>query len=347
MKNFVLSLSALLLSILIVFFTSWISKTPTADHDVFFVKKGQSLYQVVQNLKKENRISSTSFLYYTLRFLGAHSNLKSGQYRLNGSESIADYYKLFTEGRYESRGITIPEGYSNKRLAGILKKYGMDSLTFMSVQSDAELLKKYGIPAKSTEGYLLPNTYQVNYDITEYDFTVLLLDSQKLIWTDQMDSEIKNRNLTRHKILTMASIIEGEAMVESEMTRISGVYWNRIAKGIALGADPTIQYIIPNGPRRVFFKDLEIQSPYNTYRVKGLPPGPIGNPGEKSIMAAIYPEKHNYLYFVADGFGGHVFTKSLIEHNKAKAKYDSIMKPRRAMERQKTASASEKNGKLQ
>lgn len=344
MKKIQFILITIVIITLLVFYAPWISKSPNPDHEIFFVKKGENLNQVIAKLKKENRIRSSSFLYYSLRLLGTHKRLKSGQYRLNGSESIANYNTLFSEGRYETRSLTIPEGYSNKRLAVILRKYGIDSLKFMQIQSDEGLLKKYSIPAKTTEGYLLPNTYEVNYDITEMELTELLLKSQQSVWSEKMDAEIKARNLTRHKILTMASIIEGEAMKDSEMARISGVYWNRIAKGIALGADPTIQYLIPNGPRRILFKDLEIASPYNTYRVKGLPPGPIGNPGEKSIIAAIFPEKHNYLYFVADGFGGHVFTKSLIEHNKAKEKYDSIMKPRREQEKKKAAQLTNQNG---
>ena len=346
MKILQLSIITIVILALLVFYVPWISKTPKPDHDIFFVKKGESLKQVITNLKKENRIRNSSFLYYSLRLLGTHKRLKSGQYRLNGSESIANFNTLFSEGRYETRSLTIPEGYSNKRIALILKKYGLDSLKFMQIQSDESLLKKYSISAKNTEGYLLPNTYEVNYDISELELTELLLKAQQSVWTEKMDADIKSRNLTRHKILTIASIIEGEAMVESEMPRISGVYWNRILKGIPLGADPTIQYLIPNGPRRVLFKDLEIVSPYNTYRVKGLPPGPIGNPGVKSITAAIYPEKHNYLYFVADGFGGHVFTKSLIEHNKAKEKYDLIMKPRREQEKKKAAQITKQNGAM-
>jgi UPF0755 protein len=114
---------------------------------------------------------------------------------------------------------------------------------------------------------------------------------------------------------------KGETHKEAEMSRISGVYHNRLRIGMKLQADPTIQYVLPNGWKRLTFKDLELDSPYNTYKYFGLPPGPINSPGKSAILAALYPEKNNYLYFVADGTGGHLFGKTLTEHNKNVKKY--------------------------
>jgi UPF0755 protein len=131
-------------------------------------------------------------------------------------------------------------------------------------------------------------------------------------------------NMRMHDILTIASIIEGEVIVDAERPIVASVYYNRLRKRIRLQADPTIQYIIPGAPRRLLIKDLEIDSPYNTYVYYGLPPGPINNPGKASIMAAIYPANTKYLYFVAKGDGSHVFSKTLSEHNRAKASFDKI-----------------------
>ena len=120
--------------------------------------------------------------------------------------------------------------------------------------------------------------------------------------------------MSLHEILTLASIIEGEAILDDERTTISGVYHNRLRKGMRLQADPTIQFVISNGPRRVLFDDLQIKSPYNTYLYSGLPPGPISNPRVASIHAALYPAQHDYLFFVSNGRGGHWFARNYDGH---------------------------------
>ena len=131
-------------------------------------------------------------------------------------------------------------------------------------------------------------------------------------------------NLTENEVLALASIIEGEAIYDSERPRISGVYHNRLKKGMRLQADPTIQYIIEDSPRRLLNKDLKIKSPYNTYLNYGLPPGPINSPGLESIKAALYPEKVDFLFFVAKGDGYHTFSKTEKEHNKAKRAFQKV-----------------------
>jgi len=146
--------------------------------------------------------------------------------------------------------------------------------------------------------------------------------------------------LSTNDVLALASIIEGEAMIDSEMVFISSVYHNRLKKGMRLQADPTIQYIIPDGPRRLLNRDLEIDSPYNTYKYAGLPPGPISNPGILAIRAAVSPAKTDNIFFVADGKGGHIFTKTLRQHLRAKAKFDEI---RREVAREKRKNSSKSN----
>jgi UPF0755 protein len=135
----------------------------------------------------------------------------------------------------------------------------------------------------------------------------------------------KELGFTTHQVITLASIVEGEAMYEDEKPRIAGVYLNRLKRNMPLEADPTIQYIIPDGPRRLYYKDLTIQSPYNTYLNKGLPPGPVNNPGKSSILAVLYPEKHKFLYFVSDGRGRHVFSKTYVEHLTAVRRYRKLL----------------------
>jgi UPF0755 protein len=141
---------------------------------------------------------------------------------------------------------------------------------------------------------------------------------------DSIQIRIRVAGMTLHQAVTLASIIEGEVQIGSEAPLVSAVYHNRLAKRMALEADPTIQYIIPDGPRRLHLSDLMIRNPYNTYRFLGLPPGPINNPGLRSIKAAIQPAKVDYLYFVAQGDGSHAFTRDYSSHLAAKQKLDKI-----------------------
>ena len=156
---------------------------------------------------------------------------------------------------------------------------------------------------------------------------------------NSLSNHVFEKGWTVHQILTLASIIEGEAMVDSERAMVSAVYYNRLKQGILLQADPTIQYIIPDGPRRLLRKDLAIDSPYNTYLHPGLPPGPVNNPGLKSILAAINPAHVDYLYLVAKGDGSHIFSRTLREHQIAKQRFDEF---RRMINRKKKA--NDQNG---
>jgi UPF0755 protein len=144
--------------------------------------------------------------------------------------------------------------------------------------------------------------------------------------TDSLRDRAQVLGMNEIEVITLASIIEGEALYDKERPIIAGVYHNRLQKGMKLQADPTIQYIIDDGPRRLLKKDLMIESPYNTYLNKGLPPGPINNPGKKSILAALFPLKNDYLFFVARGDGYHTFTKTEQEHNQAKRKFNKMRK---------------------
>jgi UPF0755 protein len=172
--------------------------------------------------------------------------------------------------------------------------------------------------ADNLEGYLLPNTYYFHENSSILDVVKKLkTEMDKIFEDEEVISQMAKLKMTKHQILTLASIIDGESNKESEFKLIAGVYYNRLKKGIRLQADPTIQYLKRNSNNRnkVLFKDLEIKSPYNTYLNAGLPPSPINNPGKSAVLAAIFPEKTNFIYFVADGTGGHKFSKSLSEHN--------------------------------
>ena len=158
------------------------------------------------------------------------------------------------------------------------------------------------------------------------------MQTMSIFKSEKVRNSLKELNMTQHQILTLASIIEGEAILDNERPLISSLYHNRLKKGMRLQADPTIQYILDGPPRRLLIKHLEIDSPYNTYKYSGLPPGPINNPGKASILAAIFPAETNYLYMVAVGDGSHTFSTNLTDHNRAKEEFDKV---RRKVAREK------------
>ena len=184
-----------------------------------------------------------------------------------------------------------------------------------------EIIQDFNIKGKSLEGYLYPDTYYLYHDSSPDEIINILLTE---FWK-RFDKNLINRTnqlgLSVHQVVTLASIIEGEAMLSSERKTISSVYHNRLKINMKLQADPTIQYIIPGPPKTLSIRDLRIKSDYNTYQNYGLPPGPINNPGIESIIAALYPEDTNFLYFVAQGDGSHAFTTNEKDHEEAKRIY--------------------------
>tara|TARA_B100000408_G_C10259089_1_gene206863 strand:- start:300 stop:890 length:591 start_codon:yes stop_codon:yes gene_type:complete len=183
-----------------------------------------------------------------------------------------------------------------------------------------------GVKAPTLEGFLFPETYY----FVENESPQTILRKMVSEYQDRVSDKMRNRivelGLSELQLITLASIIEGEAIHDKERKNISSVYHNRLNKGMRLQADPTIQYIIKDGPRRLLNKDLNIKSPYNTYLNEGLPIGPINNPGLKSIIAALYPTESEYIYFVARGDGYHTFSRTQEEHNFAKRKLNSLRK---------------------
>lgn len=171
------------------------------------------------------------------------------------------------------------------------------------------------------EGYLFPDIYEIYERSSPAEIIGIFYNGFKNFWTDSLSQKADSMGYTVHEILTIASIVEGETNNKSEMPVIASVYLNRLKRGMKLEADPTIQYLQPNGWKRLLYKDLKINSPYNTYLYKGLPPGPINNPGREAILGVLYPANTNYLFFVANGEGGHNFSRTYSQHLRNVNKY--------------------------
>lgn len=293
----------------------------------FKVKWGSSLYAISQNLEKEGIIQSADYFVLATRLLGRSDAFKAGLFRLKTSSSNYSTLKALQQGAQSYIKLTVPEGLPAKKIAAIVQnKLDLDSTTFMHLLSDTGLIAELGLQTPQLEGYLFPETYNLPYGIDERQVIETMVDLFRVQLPDSFEVRAGRAGFMPNQIIILASIIEAEALLDDEMPLISSVFHNRLKKGMLLQADPTIQYIIPDGPRRLLNRDLEIDSPYNTYKHPGLPPTPINNPGRKAILAALDPADTGYLYFVANGDGSHTFSVTLRQHLNAKRKLDEIRK---------------------
>ena len=234
-----------------------------------------------------------------------------------------DILQRITTGQTVIHPITIPEGFRITEIADLLIQRGLiDKNKFMGLTGDKELLQTMEIPGDSLEGYLYPETYHFSKFTDERKIIQKMLETfkERAIKPEYID-RARKLNFTFHEIITLASLIEKETGVDEERNIISSVFHNRLRKKMLLQTDPTVIYAMRNFDGNIRKKDLSIDSPYNTYKNRGLPPGPIASPGIKSIHAALYPEKTKHLYFVSKKNGSHQFSNNLIDHNRAVKKY--------------------------
>ncbi len=234
-----------------------------------------------------------------------------------GNTNFELLYSIFTGKQLCIRKVTFPEGIRLEKFASIVQReLAVDSAGFMNFVTSDSLLKANSIPGASAEGYLMPNTYQFYWKQSIPEIVNTLMKAQDKIWNEKFSKSAFDEGKSRNEILTLASIIEAEAPNNQDKLRVSGVFYNRMRINMPLQSDPTVLYALKLHKERVLYKDLEVDSPYNTYRHIGLPPGPINSPGLKSIEAAIFPEVHDYLYFVAtaDGSGRITFARTGTQH---------------------------------
>lgn len=323
LRFFLLLLGSLVIAAAVWGYEIFLAPVTPVQESYFKIRRGWKLTQVADSLAAHGLLADRQSFITAARLIGRAEKLKAGKYLIAPRSSNLDLIKLFESGRALRQRVTIPEGLGAAGIAGLMQReLEIDSSAFMALVKDERLAGEMGIDAPCLEGYLYPNTYQFYWGDTARDVINVLVGEFHLRLPDSLIDRAKEIGWRLHDVVTLASIIEGEAAVDSERALISAVYWNRLRKGMRLQADPTIQYIIPGPPRRVLHRDLAIDSPYNTYLHAGLPPGPVNNPGSKSIVAALYPKPAGYLYFVARGDGSHVFSYTLSQHNAAKRQFD-------------------------
>jgi len=282
------------------------------------VSKGQSFSSVVDSLYEKGIIASKTTFSLAGRLLGVTHTMRVGKYSFVSGVSNHDILSDIAYGFSSiSTTVTLQEGLRSTLYARILKRHlGIDSVRFMELLRDTSLIGIYPHNSLSLEGYLMPDTYEFFWQDDEKQIIQQMITEFRMFFVDTLQQRMKKLGLTLNDVLTMASIVEGEAVYDDERPIIAGVYYNRLRIRMPLQADPTVQYAVADVPRRLTRNDLKVDSPYNTYLRYGLPPGPINNPSRKSILAALYPAKHSYLYFVSDNNGRHRFAKTYQEHQR-------------------------------
>ena len=260
--------------------------------------------------------------------------VRAGEYEFVAGESYRRILERLRQGDIVQIKVTVPEGLTCKEIAAILHdRLEINEAEFLRLSADPELLRRHSIDSPSFEGYLFPDTYFFPSRTTALQALETMLQRFFIAWTTAHEERARAIGMTRGQVLTLASIIEGEALLNSERRRISTVYHNRLRRDMLLQADPTVLYALGGVRRRVLYSDLRALSPYNTYVNRGLPPGPICNAGLGSIEAALSPlQGSEELFFVAarDGSGRHVFTTNLDDHMAAKRRADVLIARRAA-----------------
>jgi len=296
------------------------------------IPRGANFGQAADSLARNGVIGSPKIFRLYGRITGGDRNIKPGTYLLKHGTPWKDIVGALNGGHGLVNTVTIPEGYTladiTPRLARTLR-VPVDSVE--AAVRDTALLARLDIPNTTLEGYLFPDTYAFPVGTTARQAVREMVYSFERRWRPDWDSSVVELKINRNDLVTMASIVEKEARVPEERPVIAAVYYNRLRRGMLLQADPTIQYALKHHVGRVLYKDLTIESPYNTYVHKGLPPGPVASPGVASLAAAANPANVPYLYFVATADGHHEFRMTLEEHTSA------IRQVRATMPAKKTA----------
>lgn len=270
---------------------------PNSEKKVIFqIKKGEGLGKISANLEKNKLVWWGPFFSLYAVVSGSAGKLQAGFYSLDSGMNIARIAKKFSEGEIAKETITVPEGFTAKQIHAKLKNVTTPDL----------------VALQDHEGYLFPDTYEISYGMAVEDVIKIMRDN--------FDLKTVNLKITA-EVIIMASLIEKEVRTKDDKELVSGVLWKRLRAGVPLQVDATINYITGNQAVRVSKEETKIDSPYNTYLGKGLPAGPISNPGLESIRAALYPENSAYWYYLSTPEGKTIFSRTLDEHNYAKAKY--------------------------
>ena len=285
---------------------------------VLVIEKGQTGSEIADMLFERGLIRSTQGFKLWLYLSGTNDKLQTGHYQIPNKVTVRELISLLQEGHVESIRVTIPEGYTVGDIAIVLEKNQImkakDFLAEAKTYVPYPYMKGTKPATYPVEGFLFPSTYEIPVGATPRDVIQMMTDEMNRYLTPAVKKQIQAQHMSIHDFVTLASIVERESLFDADRPTIAGVFKKRLAHGIPLQSDATISYVLGYAKENVTIGDTQLQSPYNTYVSKGLPPGPIANPGKKSLDAVLYSENTDYLYFVADKEGHNHFSKTYEEH---------------------------------
>lgn len=317
------------------FYSLLYEQNDIAESTVILVEKGENLNQIARRLKRDNLLNSVAVFKVAARLSGKSTQLKAGEYRIPARASAKEILDILVSGQTVVRRVTVPEGKTSRQIFDLL-------MQTPGLFGD--------LPEPPPNGSLLPETYVFSYGLPRKVILERMLSGMNK--TIEELWPLRDPDLpytTKEEVLVLASIVEKETSVPAERPRIAGVFVNRLRKGMRLQTDPTVIYAVTGGTmelnRRLTHKDLRTDHPFNTYVNKGLPPAPICNPGRESIQAVLQPQKTNEIYFVADGTGGHVFSRTFEEHKRNIAKWKKARRRKLAQAAGRAKAAAVKKAK--
>ena len=282
------------------------------------IPQGASFSVVARELEKEGIIKDAGKFYYLAKFKGTITKIKAGEYEYTTSLLPSEVLNRMVNGQVKEYAVTIPEGYNIKDIAMLLDNINIaEKSGFLEKAFDRVFAASLGIDGSDVEGYLFPDTYRFTRGMTSEEIIRKMAQRFDTVYAEIAHKKPSGLKMSKKQIITLASIIEKETGDGRERPLISAVFHNRIKKGMRLESDPTVIYGITGFNGNLTRKDLLTKTPYNTYKIYGLPPGPIANPGRTSLEAAINPSPDIYLYFVSKNDGSHYFSRNLKEHNMA------------------------------
>ncbi len=304
--------------------TYWLDRPVRLQESVYAeIKPGMSGRDIGRVLQQRGVLTDVEEFRWALWIMRAERDLKVGRFRLNPPLTRRQLVRRLTSGHSQTRRVRILEGWPSWRVYGELaEQLDYEPEDFQRFHADEEFLERVGVPGPTLEGYLFPDTYRISLASTPEDVLSRLVDRfyEVANWME-LERRAEEQGLTLDEAVRLASIIEREGTLDKELPTISAVFHERLDRGMNLQADPTVLYAYRDFSRPLTWTDLEVESPYNTYRNRGLPPGAISNPGRRSLEAAVAPADVSYLYFFARGDGSHAFSKTLEEHRRSIRQY--------------------------
>ena len=292
------------------------------NEKLVIIKPGQGFKSFSKSLQKNGIIKDLYKFNLFAHIKGYDRKIKAGEYILSPSMTPYKILQILVAGKVRLHKITIPEGYNIRQIASITTRAGLCTETeFISSATNSSFVHEEGIDAETFEGYLFPETYYFSKDVSPEKIISAMLKRFRSVFTPTYKEQAKKLGFSIHQAVTLASIIEKETGDPEERSVISSVFHNRLKKKMRLESDPTVIYGIKEFDGNIKKRHLKTSTPYNTYKIPGLPPGPIANPGKKAIEAALFPADTNFLYFVSKKDNTHMFSTNIRDHNKAVRKY--------------------------